>query len=116
MRILSFLAAAVAPLLALAASSDAAAAAVPSGFVTTKNGQFSLNNKPFVCPICSRPALETDEGAQYYVGTNAYWLPQLNNQTDVDTVFASMQAAGVKVLRTWVRLSLRLSDPDGAHQ
>ncbi|KDQ63662.1 glycoside hydrolase family 5 protein [Jaapia argillacea MUCL 33604] len=57
---------------------------VPSGFVTTNGTTFSLDGKPFA-----------------FVGTNAYWLPLLESQADVDSTLASMQAAGVKVLRTW---------------
>ncbi|KAG6853766.1 hypothetical protein C0991_001596, partial [Blastosporella zonata] len=49
---------------------------IPQGFVTTKGSQFELNGKPF-------------------------WLPLLLTKTDVDSTFKQMQAAGIKVLRTW---------------
>ena len=33
----------------------------------------------------------------------AQWLPLLTSQSDVDATLESMQQAGVKVLRTWVK-------------
>ncbi|PGH17847.1 hypothetical protein AJ80_04670 [Polytolypa hystricis UAMH7299] len=36
-----------------------------------------------------------------FAGTNAYWLPFLTNDNDVDTAFRAFQAAGMKVVRTW---------------
>ncbi|KAJ5159080.1 Glycoside hydrolase superfamily [Penicillium coprophilum] len=38
---------------------------------------------------------------KYFAGTNAYWLPFLTNNADVDSVFKHLQQAGLKVLRTW---------------
>ncbi|KAI0704958.1 glycoside hydrolase [Cytidiella melzeri] len=58
--------------------------ALPTGFVTAKGTQFELDGKPFA-----------------FVGANSYWLPLLTTQADVENTFQSMQAAGVKVLRTW---------------
>ncbi|KZT05949.1 glycoside hydrolase family 5 protein [Laetiporus sulphureus 93-53] len=58
--------------------------AVSSGFVTTNGAQFELDGQPF-----------------YFVGANAYWLPLLITQEDVDATFATMAGAGVKVVRTW---------------
>ncbi|KAI0094748.1 glycoside hydrolase superfamily [Irpex rosettiformis] len=54
------------------------------GFVTTKGTQFELNGRSFA-----------------FVGANSYWLPLLTAQDDVEHTFQSMQAAGIKVLRTW---------------
>ncbi|KZP24938.1 glycoside hydrolase family 5 protein [Athelia psychrophila] len=36
-----------------------------------------------------------------FVGTNAYWLPTLTEDKDIENTFASMSAAGIKVVRTW---------------
>jgi len=36
-----------------------------------------------------------------FVGTNAYWLPALNSDEDIDFTLGNMSAAGVKVVRTW---------------
>ncbi|KAF5327780.1 hypothetical protein D9619_004756 [Psilocybe cf. subviscida] len=36
-----------------------------------------------------------------FIGTNAYWLPTLNSEADIDSVLAKISAAGVKVVRTW---------------
>ncbi|KAF9887693.1 hypothetical protein FE257_009646 [Aspergillus nanangensis] len=37
----------------------------------------------------------------YFAGSNAYWLPFLTNDADVDSVFDHLQQTGLKVLRTW---------------
>ncbi|KAI5776472.1 glycoside hydrolase superfamily [Geopyxis carbonaria] len=36
-----------------------------------------------------------------FAGTNAYWLPFLTNDADVDATFKAISAAGLKVVRTW---------------
>lgn len=36
-----------------------------------------------------------------FAGTNAYWLPFLNNDADIDKTFAAIKAANLKVVRTW---------------
>ncbi|PGH12871.1 hypothetical protein AJ79_03971 [Helicocarpus griseus UAMH5409] len=36
-----------------------------------------------------------------FAGTNAYWLPFLTNDADVETAIAAMADAGMKVVRTW---------------
>lgn len=36
-----------------------------------------------------------------FVGTNAYWLPALNSDQDIDLTLGNMSAAGIKVVRTW---------------
>lgn len=36
-----------------------------------------------------------------FVGTNAYWLPALNSDDDIDTVLAGMAAEGITVVRLW---------------
>ncbi|KAF9532976.1 glycoside hydrolase superfamily [Crepidotus variabilis] len=53
-------------------------------FVSTSDGHFSVNGAPL-----------------NFVGTNAYWLPTLNSDDDIDKTLASIAAAGVKVVRTW---------------
>ncbi|KAL6230950.1 mannan endo-1,4-beta-mannosidase F [Aspergillus navahoensis] len=42
-----------------------------------------------------------DGSTGYIAGTNAYWLPFLTNNEDVDSVFDHLQQTGLKVLRTW---------------
>lgn len=37
----------------------------------------------------------------YIAGTNAYWLPFLTNNADVDSIFDHLQQTGLKMLRTW---------------
>ncbi|KAF8964679.1 glycoside hydrolase superfamily [Flammula alnicola] len=56
----------------------------PSNFVTTKNGQFFFNGSNLD-----------------FVGTNAYWLPTLNSEQDIDNTLGNISAAGIKVVRTW---------------
>jgi mannan endo-1,4-beta-mannosidase len=45
--------------------------------------------------------LETRATFSSFAGTNAYWIPFLTNDADVDTTFRAIQAAGLKVVRTW---------------
>ncbi|KZP16885.1 glycoside hydrolase family 5 protein, partial [Athelia psychrophila] len=53
------------------------------GFVTTQGGDFYLNGSVF-----------------NFIGTNAYWLPTLTEDKDIENTFSSMSAAGIKVIRT----------------
>ncbi|KAI0320106.1 glycoside hydrolase superfamily [Amylostereum chailletii] len=55
-----------------------------SQFVTAKNGQFFVNGSEF-----------------RFIGTNAYWLPYLNTDEDIDFTLGNMSAAGISVVRTW---------------
>lgn len=57
---------------------------VPSGYVTAKGQEFWLNHKPF-----------------YFVGNNAYWIPQLIYENQYEQFFQETVAIGAKVLRTW---------------
>ncbi|KAL4992988.1 glycoside hydrolase superfamily [Aspergillus recurvatus] len=56
-----------------------------STFATTDGLHFSIDGKT----------------TGYIAGTNAYWLPFLTNNADVDSVFDHLQQTGLKVLRTW---------------
>jgi len=71
--------------------------AIPEGFVTTNQGQFELNGKPF-----------------NFVGANSYWLPLLTSSDDVDKTFQGMQERGVKVVRTWGFNAINGSELAGA--
>ncbi|KAF6765198.1 glycoside hydrolase family 5 protein [Ephemerocybe angulata] len=53
-------------------------------FVSTDNGKFVVNGAPL-----------------NFVGTNAYWLPALNSDADVNKTLADIAASGIKVVRTW---------------
>ncbi|KZP23080.1 glycoside hydrolase family 5 protein [Athelia psychrophila] len=53
-------------------------------FVTTQGGDFYVNGSVFD-----------------FIGTNAYWLPTLTEDKDIENTFSSMAAAGIKVVRTW---------------
>ncbi|KAI6591715.1 hypothetical protein MCOR12_007936 [Pyricularia oryzae] len=60
------------------------ARSVPAGFATTNGTRFTIDGE-----------------TQYLVGTNAYWLPFLTNNADVDLALDQMAASGIKILRTW---------------
>lgn len=36
-----------------------------------------------------------------FVGTNAYWLPVLNSDEDIDATLANISQAGISVVRIW---------------
>ncbi|KDQ52968.1 glycoside hydrolase family 5 protein [Jaapia argillacea MUCL 33604] len=72
-----------------------AASNIPSRTVTERggepqfvqahpNGKFAVNGKE----------LE-------FVGTNAYWLPTLNTEADIEHAFKNFSARGIRVVRTW---------------
>ncbi|KAL4973643.1 mannan endo-1,4-beta-mannosidase C [Aspergillus desertorum] len=54
------------------------------GFVTTKGNRFQLDGKDF-----------------YFAGSNAYYFPFNNNQTDVELGLSAAKEAGLSVFRTW---------------
>ncbi|THX26087.1 cellulase [Aureobasidium pullulans] len=56
----------------------------PKGFVTTTGTKFQLDGKDF-----------------YFAGTNAYYFPFDNNQTDVELGLTAGRKAGLPVFRTW---------------
>ncbi|KAI5852547.1 glycoside hydrolase superfamily [Morchella snyderi] len=55
-----------------------------SGVVTKSGTTFMLNGKKF-----------------YFVGSNSYWLPMLENTADVDKALDDFKASGMDVLRIW---------------
>jgi mannan endo-1,4-beta-mannosidase len=44
---------------------------------------------------------EIDGKSQYLTGTNAYWLPFLMDNADIDLALDHIAGAGMKILRTW---------------
>jgi hypothetical protein len=72
---------------------------VPKGFVYPDGAQFALDGKSFVSAgLCLRLRRRGIDGrTQNFVGANSYWLPLLTTQHDVESTFASMKSAGVKV-------------------
>ena len=66
------------------AVSSSATRAAPAGFATTNGSQFVVDGK-----------------TQYLAGTNAYWLPFLMNDADVDLAMDQLAASGIRLLRTW---------------
>jgi mannan endo-1,4-beta-mannosidase len=44
---------------------------------------------------------EIGNSSKYFTGTNAYWLPFLANNDDIDLALDHIAAAGLKVVRTW---------------
>ncbi|KAI5923041.1 glycoside hydrolase family 5 protein [Camillea tinctor] len=66
------------------ASPTKAGRQVPEGFVTVKDGKFQLDGEVF-----------------NFAGSNAYYFPFNNNQTDVELGLTAAKDAGLKVFRTW---------------
>ncbi|PPQ66080.1 hypothetical protein CVT26_010822 [Gymnopilus dilepis] len=56
----------------------------PSPFISTQGPHFMLNGSRFD-----------------FIGTNAYWLPTLNSEEDIDFTLGNISARGIKVVRTW---------------
>ncbi|RYP61074.1 hypothetical protein DL770_009858 [Monosporascus sp. CRB-9-2] len=56
----------------------------PKGFVKTEGGKFTLDGEDF-----------------HFAGSNAYYFPFNNNQTDVELGLTAAKEAGLKVFRTW---------------
>ncbi|EMC91094.1 glycoside hydrolase family 5 protein [Baudoinia panamericana UAMH 10762] len=56
----------------------------PSGFVRSSGTKFALNRRDF-----------------YFAGSNAYYFPFDNNETDVEIGLRAAAQAGLKVFRTW---------------
>ncbi|KAF8212244.1 glycoside hydrolase family 5 protein [Mycena galopus ATCC 62051] len=55
-----------------------------SQFVSTSGTNFRVNNSNFE-----------------FIGTNAYWLPALNSDQDIDAVLGNISLANISVVRTW---------------
>ncbi|RYP07769.1 hypothetical protein DL764_002316 [Monosporascus ibericus] len=56
----------------------------PKGFVQAEGGKFTLDGEDF-----------------HFAGSNAYYFPFNNNQTDVELGLTAAKNAGLKVFRTW---------------
>jgi mannan endo-1,4-beta-mannosidase len=44
---------------------------------------------------------DIDGVTEYWAGTNAYWLPFLMKNADMDIALDHIAGAGLKILRTW---------------
>jgi mannan endo-1,4-beta-mannosidase len=76
----------------------------PSKFVTSQNGQFMFNGRCVfrsLRPRVTSPHRFAKISTLDFVGTNAYWLPALNSDEDIDFTLGNMSAAGIKIVRTW---------------
>ncbi|KAI0133852.1 putative mannan endo-1,4-beta-mannosidase C [Xylariales sp. AK1849] len=72
----------------------------PQGFVTTNGTGFELDGKDF-----------------YFAGSNAYYFPYDDNQTDVELGLQAAKEAGLKVFRTWGFNDKNVTyDPNGLPQ
>ncbi|KAA8914647.1 putative mannan endo-1,4-beta-mannosidase C [Sphaerosporella brunnea] len=72
------------PLAMLASAAPTKRPAPPKGFVTVSGTCFRLDGSPFS-----------------FAGSNAYYFPFMNNQTDVELGLTAAKKAGLKVFRTW---------------
>jgi mannan endo-1,4-beta-mannosidase len=104
-------------LTAFAVGVHASSVKAPKGFAYPQGTTFAVDGREFVC--CT-PFLHILHAAhrtpQNFVGTNSYWLPLLTTQRDVELTLSSMQAAGVKVLRTWGFNALNHTELAGARE
>ena len=76
----------------------------PSAFVSTDaNGNFMVNGRSVVFFVLQFPVvcLRSFYSQFTFIGTNAYWLPTLNSDEDIDNTLGNMSAAGIKVVRVW---------------
>ncbi|KAI5791926.1 glycoside hydrolase superfamily [Geopyxis carbonaria] len=51
--------------------------------------------------VAAAPTAVQKRALSKFTGTNAYWLPFLTNDADVDTTLAAVKDAGLTVVRTW---------------
>ncbi|TVY38395.1 Mannan endo-1,4-beta-mannosidase, partial [Lachnellula subtilissima] len=63
--------------------------------VSVATAAFSSYAKP------SNHVFSIDGKAQYFAGTNTYWIGFLTNNSDVDIVMSHLAASQLKVLRVW---------------
>ncbi|KAJ7109369.1 glycoside hydrolase family 5 protein [Mycena epipterygia] len=72
------------PSLGSRSETDTTPALDKSRFVCTNGANFNVNNSDFK-----------------FIGTNAYWLPALNTDEDVDSVLSNISHSNITVVRTW---------------
>lgn len=89
-------------------TSSVSATAAPSSTSSSKESVPSATTSKKPVPTGSSSFVKADglkfniDGeTKYFAGTNAYWLPFLTNDADVDSVMDNLQKAGLKILRTW---------------
>src|ERR1700761_1282734 len=71
-----------------------------SGILVFLTAQLSAaDNSTF--PKINGLKFEINGVTKYYTGTNAYWLPFLMKNADIDTALDHIAGAGLKILRTW---------------
>jgi mannan endo-1,4-beta-mannosidase len=61
----------------------------------------AVQNAPSTIPKVDGLRFNFDGATKYHAGTNAYWLPFLTNNADVDLVLDHMASAELRVVRTW---------------
>jgi mannan endo-1,4-beta-mannosidase len=61
----------------------------------------SRQSSPRKIPRANNLHFELDGETKYWAGTNAYWLPFLPNNADVDLVLDHMAEAQLRIVRTW---------------
>ncbi|KAJ5116927.1 hypothetical protein N7456_001275 [Penicillium angulare] len=54
-----------------------------------------------------------DGQADYFAGTNSYWISYLTNDSDVDLVFNHLQESGLRILRVWGFSDVNSKPTDG---
>ncbi|KAJ7219265.1 glycoside hydrolase family 5 protein, partial [Mycena pura] len=61
----------------------------------------AVDKSAFVSVSASGTGFQVNNSEFQFLGTNAYWLPALNSDEDIDAVLANISAANITVVRTW---------------
>lgn len=72
-------------------------------------GKFHSRDLTITCSTASKNAIPSRDGlhfvidgkADYFAGSNSYWIPFLKSNSDVDMVMSHLKQSGLKVLRVW---------------
>ena|ERR1700712_442967 len=62
---------------------------------------YAAPNRTSTIPTIDGWKFKLDGVTRYWAGTNAYWLPFLTNDADVDLVLDHMSAAELRIVRIW---------------
>jgi mannan endo-1,4-beta-mannosidase len=74
---------------------------VSSSSTTSKSSSISSAPTSTGFPSVTGLNFTIDGETNYYAGTNAYWLPFLTDDSDVDLVLSDISSSGLKILRVW---------------
>jgi len=89
--------------LAFAVSLFSLLSALSPGLAQALKPSPNRNSERWVSPFVTAQGTRlTFNGQDFkFVGTNAYWLPYLNSDADIQATLANISKAGITVVRTW---------------